>query len=136
MNSPDKDETWKQNHHLELKLVGIDHRMNATEEILKEVKNVLVEQNKTIAEMVKIQEKQHIQERDLHNFRKEFTSRNDSIDPILNEFRTTMGKITGIVAATTFFVVIIQGLLGYIITNAFERLDRVERIVLVEKVQK
>lgn len=135
MSNENKTPDWK-SHSLELEMVGINHRLHTTEQILKEMKNVLVEQNKTITEMVKLQEKQNIQERDLITLRKEFARRNEETNPILDEFKTTAARTAGILAASTFFLVMLQGIIGYIALNTLDRIDRVERTIYVEKVQK
>lgn len=132
----DNNNVERRSHSIELELVSVNHRLNTTEEILKEVKNVLVEQNKTIVEMVKLQEKQHIQERDLVGLKKDFANKNKITDPILDEFKTSSARITGIVAATTFFLCLLQGILGYAAMNALDRLDRIEQTLFFNKVQK
>jgi len=122
------DTSGNNNHKLELKLVGIDYRLDTSEEILKEIKNVLVEQNKTIVEIVKIQERQQNQESNILRLQNDFCKQNEEYAPIFDEFRLTKGKIMGIVAASSFFIIIIQICIGYIISNAFERINRIEQL--------
>ena len=136
MNASEKVEFDERQRTLEKEVGIIGHRMNSTEEILKEIKNVLVEQNKSILGMVKIQERQHTQEREIDNLRKDIAAKHAVTEPVLDSFKTSIAKVSGFVAASIFFMAIIQGIVGYMVTNAFERLDRVEEVVITEKVNR
>lgn len=136
MNASEKVEFDERQRILEKEVGVIGHRMNSTEEILKEIKNVLVEQNKSILGMVKIQERQHTQEREIDSLRKDIAAKYAITEPLLDNFKTTVAKVSGFVAASIFFMAIIQGIIGYMVTNAFERLERVETVFISDKVNK
>lgn len=135
MNPSEKEESFR-HQHLEKEVGIIGHRMNTAEEILKEIKNVLVEQNKSILGMVKIQERQHTQEREIESLRKDIAAKHALSEPVIEQFKITTAKVSGFVAAAVFFMAIIQGIIGYMVTNAFERLERIETIAISEKVNK
>ncbi len=136
MNASEKVEFDERQRVLEKEVGIIGQRLSSTEEILKEIKNVLVEQNKSIFGMVKIQERQHTQEREIENLRKEIAAKHAVTEPVLDNFKTSIAKVSGFVASSIFFMAIIQGIVGYMVTNEFERLDRVEELVITEKVNR
>lgn len=118
-------------HGIREKMVGIEHRLTANEEILRELKEVVKMQHKTIIEIVKMQEKQQSFDDGLLQLRSDFDTRNREIEPVLNEFRTSNAKTKGIVMASVFFIGMLQGSLMYIwndtnknVNSRFERIER------------
>jgi len=123
-------------HEIREKMVGIEHRLNANEEILRELKEVVKMQHKTIIEIVKMQEKQQAFDDGLLQLRSDFDTRNKEIEPVLNEFRTSNAKTKGIVIASLFFMSMLQGTLLYIWNdtnkNVNSRFERIERVAFKE----
>lgn len=101
-------------HEIKAQMVGIHHRMQANEEILLELKEVVKVQHKTIIEIVKMQEKQQVFDRDVLQLRQDFDDRNEKIEPILTEFRTSNAKWKGVIMASVFFFSLLQSVLVYV----------------------
>lgn len=101
-------------HGIREEMVGMKHRLAASELILAEMKEVAKSQNKTIIEIVKMQEKQQSFDREFLQLKKDFDEQNKANEPLFNEFRSTVGKINGIMIAALFFLTLIQGGLVYI----------------------
>lgn len=99
---------------IEKHLVSVDHRLNTSEEILREIKNVIVDQNRTIIDIVKLQEKQQNGERDFEQLKENFEHQKDKTDKILDDYNAVKGKVYGVILAATFFIVIIQACVTYI----------------------
>lgn len=123
-------------HEIREKMVGIEHRLSANEEILRELKEVVKMQHKTIIEIVKMQEKQQAFDDGLLQLRSDFDTRNRQIEPVLNEFRTSNAKTKGVVLASLFFIGMLQGTLMYIWNdsnkNTNSRFERIERVAFKE----
>lgn len=114
-------------------LIGIKHRQNSTEEILREMKEVVSTQHKTILEIVKMQEKQQSFDREVLQLRQDFENRTAATEPVMAEFRVTMGKINGMMVAAIFFLSLIQAGVTYVWnsnnSNINARFDRIEKSI-------
>ena len=115
---------------LEKGFIGHDHRLDTSEKILTEIKNVLIEQNKTMTEIIRLQERQHSLEETQNDLKRIFKEREDETNPEMDKINAFINKIIGGLVVLTF---IIAGFGWYVKMNADQLHDQYLEIQTTNK---
>lgn len=105
-----------------IKSVELDFRLLRQDEVLKEIKNVLIkqtdllnQQQELVVDIIRIQEKITDIEQRHERLSSLVQNKSDEITPLLNDVRDFMGKFRGMIMAGAFFFSIIQAGIGFFI---------------------
>lgn len=109
---------------IKLEMVSISHTIADQATILKELKEVIVNQNKTLANVFEVKAKVGNLEEELKELQDDYKIRKDKTDVFIKEGQDFMSKFSGATKAIGVCFVLIQSIVGFNIMNASNALDK------------
>lgn len=108
-----------------VEIVGIKHRLTTAEEIIRELKDVIVTQNETLKEIVRLQEKQTNIDREFLQLKEDMKTDK----PVVENIRSSVDKFKGAVITLSCVIGLASTLVAYVWTSERSRVDeRFEKI--------
>jgi polysaccharide pyruvyl transferase WcaK-like protein len=109
---------------IKIELVGVHHAISDQANILKELKEVIVNQNKTLNSVYELKGKVEGVESELKELQEDYRIRKDSTDVFIREGASFMDKAKGGLAVAVFCFTMIQAVVGYNLVQASDTISK------------
>lgn len=105
---------------LEKDMLGISYRLDNQQEVLKEIRDVLVQQSQILQNVTAIREMVNQVRADVDELEDTFENRKKDTDNAHKDFREYVNKSKGVVLTLMFFFTIIQGTIAFVLKDNYE----------------
>lgn len=109
---------------IKLEMVSINHSITDQAVILKELKEVIVNQNKTLANVFEVKVKVQGIEDELKELQDDYKIRKDKTDMFIKEGADFMSRFRGGLQVALFCFAIVQAVIGYNLYSASNTLEK------------
>lgn len=114
---------------IKLELVSISHAITDQANILKELKEVIVQQNKTLNSMYELKGKLDGVQNELSELQEDYRIRKERTDVFIKEGQGFMERWRGGLAVAVFCFASVQGIIGYSLYSVSDRINQTSKEV-------
>lgn len=109
---------------IKIELVGVHHAISDQASILKELKEVIVNQNKTLNSFYELKGKVEGVQSELGELQEDYRIRKDKTDVFIKEGQGFMERVRGGLTVALFCFTFIQGIVGYNLMQASDTISK------------